>query len=64
VKGVIDFAEADYSKAAFIRLFLLAKKLSQPTPLSATPLFQPPRLIPTTSLPTTITFLFINSYIK
>lgn len=27
VKGVIDFAEADYSKAAFIGLFLSAKKL-------------------------------------
>jgi hypothetical protein len=27
VKGVINFAEADYSKAAFIRLFLSAKKL-------------------------------------
>jgi hypothetical protein len=27
VKDVIDFAKADYNKAAFIRLFLLAKKL-------------------------------------
>ena len=27
VKGIIDFAEADYSKAAFIGLFLSAKKL-------------------------------------